>query len=74
MIVSFSDEAKADLERISATIAETGPKRAVSFERELRQRCEGLADMPNHFQLVPRYEHTGVRRRLFGNGSFRVLG
>lgn len=67
MNVVFSGAAKAELERIAATIAETSPARAVRFVKELRQRCEGLADMPYRFQLVPRYEHSGVRRRVFGN-------
>ncbi len=65
MIVIFSDEAKAELARIAATIAEDSPTRAVRFVQNLRQRCEGLADMPNRFQLVPRYEHTGICRRVF---------
>jgi plasmid stabilization system protein ParE len=67
MIVIFSEEAKVDLEGISTTIAEDSPARALSFVRELRQRCEGLANMPHRFQLVPTYEHTGVRRHVFGN-------
>ncbi len=67
MIVIFSGAAKAELDHSAMTIAEDNPRRAVTFVRELRQRCEGLADMPHRFQLVPRYEHTGVRRRVFGN-------
>jgi plasmid stabilization system protein ParE len=66
VIVVFSREALDDLDRIAAAIAEESPKRAVSFLRELRQGCEGLADMPRRFQLVPRYEHAGVRRRVIG--------
>jgi plasmid stabilization system protein ParE len=41
--------------------------RAVSFVRELRQSCDGLADMPRAFPLVPRYEVFGIRRRFYGN-------
>jgi toxin ParE1/3/4 len=67
VIVVFAKEALDDLDRIAATIAEENPKRAVGFIRELRQRCEGLADMPHRFQLVPRYEREGVRRRIAGN-------
>ena len=67
MTVVFSKEASDDLDLIAAEIAEDSPKRAVSFIRELRQHCEGLADMPRRFQLVPRYEHGGVRRRVIGN-------
>lgn len=67
MIVIFAGEAKAELDHIAATIAMGSAARAVSFTRELRECCEGLADMPNRFQLVPRYEHKGIRRRVFGN-------
>jgi toxin ParE1/3/4 len=65
--VVFSQEALDDLDRIAAGVAEDSPKRAVSFLHELRQGCEGLADVPRRFQLVPRYEHSGVRRRLVSN-------
>ena len=39
----------------------------MTFVRELRQRCERLADAPEAFPLVPRHEKTGVRRRVYGN-------
>ena len=67
MIVVFSKEATDDLELIAEAIAKESPRRAVSLLRGLRQGCEGLADMPRRFQLVPRYEHMGVRRRVVGN-------
>lgn len=67
MIVIITDEAEADLEHIADHIAEDSPLRALSFTRELRDCCERLADMPESFPLVPRYEHTGVRRRVYGS-------
>jgi toxin ParE1/3/4 len=67
MIVILSEGAMADLDHIAATVAEGNPTRAVRFIKELRQRCEGLADMPHRFQLVPRFERAGVRRQVFGN-------
>jgi toxin ParE1/3/4 len=66
VIVVITNEAEADLERIGDYIAEDSPSRAVTFTRELRQRAEALADMPKAFPLVPRHEHTGVRRRVHG--------
>ncbi|MDQ0468150.1 type II toxin-antitoxin system RelE/ParE family toxin [Labrys wisconsinensis] len=66
MRVVVSPEAEADLEQIADYIAQDAPGRALSFIRELRERCEGLADMPLAFPLVPRYEHRGVRRRVHG--------
>lgn len=67
MIVVFTNEAEADLERIGDHIAEANQNRAISFVRELRQHCERLADMPKRFPLAPRYEHLGVRRVVHGN-------
>jgi toxin ParE1/3/4 len=67
MIVVITDAAEADLERIGDAIAQDNPRRAVSFVRELRQRCEQLADVPKGFPLVPRHEQTGVCRRVHGN-------
>lgn len=67
MILEFSNEAESDLERIADYIAEANPRRALSFIRELRSKCQDLIDNPNGFVLVPRYEHHGIRRRVHGN-------
>ncbi|MGH7120992.1 MAG: type II toxin-antitoxin system RelE/ParE family toxin [Acetobacteraceae bacterium] len=67
MIVFVSREAESDLESIADQIAKSSPGRAAAFVRELRQQCEGLADMSRAFPLVPRYEHHGIRRRVYGN-------
>lgn len=67
MILEFSSEAEGDLERIADYIAEANPRRALSFIRELRSKCQDLVDNPNGFTLVPRYEQHGFRRRVHGN-------
>lgn len=67
MRVVFAAEAELDLEHIGDYIAVDNPVRAESFVRELLERCHALADMPRAFPLVPRYEHTGVRRRPYGD-------
>lgn len=67
MILEFSDEAEQDLEQITDYIARDNPRRALSFIRELRSKCEDLVDNPNGFALVPRYEHHGIRQRVHGN-------
>lgn len=67
MIVQLSAEAEYDLEAIGDHIARDNPARALSFLYELRSKCLGLADMPERFQLVPRYEASGVRRRVHGD-------
>lgn len=66
MIVVITDEAEADLENIGNYIAIDNPVRADTFVQELVERCLQLAEMPHAFALVPRYEHTGVRRRRHG--------
>lgn len=67
MIVVLTTEAESDLELIGDYIAQDNPGRALTFIRDLREQCEALADFPNRFPLVPRYEANGVRRRMFGN-------
>jgi toxin ParE1/3/4 len=67
MIVVVAGEAEADLESIGDHIAKENPARAASFIRELRVQCMELADMPHAFPLVPRYEHYGIRRRVYAN-------
>jgi toxin ParE1/3/4 len=66
VIVVLTAEAEADLEQIATYVAEQSPKAAFSLIRELRVRCESLAEAPHAYPLVPRYEHAGIRRRPFG--------
>ncbi len=66
MIVELSDEAERDLEAIGDTIAAGDPRRALSFILELREECLELGDLPERYQLVPRYESSGIRRRVHG--------
>ena len=67
MIVVLTHEAEHDLEAIGDYIARDNPLRAASFVDELRDDCLGLADFPERFPLVPRYETYGLRRRVHGN-------
>jgi plasmid stabilization system protein ParE len=67
MIVRLSSEAQRDLEEIGDRIAADNPARAVTFVQELHAACLGLADFPERFALVPRYERHGVRHRVHGN-------
>ena len=67
MIVRLTRAAERDLEEIAQRIAADNPQRAVSFVRELRGACLGLADFLDRFPLVPRYERHGIRRRVHGN-------
>ncbi|MBA2936567.1 type II toxin-antitoxin system RelE/ParE family toxin [Sphingomonas sp. CGMCC 1.13654] len=63
MRVVFSSLAVTDLRRISQFIAQDNPSRAVSFVAELRETALRLADLPQGFPIVPRYERHGIRRR-----------
>lgn len=67
MIVHVSAEAERDLQRIADHIAKDCPARARNFLGELRAKCLDLADFPERFPLVPRYEKHGVRHRVHGN-------
>ena len=71
MIVHLSAEAEYDLETIGDYIARDNPVRALSFLQELRAKCLGLAEMPERFPLVPRFEMSGVRRR--GHGDYLIF-
>ena len=66
MIVELTAAAEADLEAIGDYIAQDNPVRALSFVRELSRCCMELADMPEAWPIVPRYEHQGIRRRVHG--------
>lgn len=67
MSVRLAREAEKDLEQIGDYIAQDNPGRAWRFVRELRERCMSLAETPEAFPLVPRYERLGVRRRVHEN-------
>ena len=67
MRVELSAQAEDDLERIGDWIARDDPARALAFVDELRSSCLGLADFPERFAPVPRYERQGVRHRVHGN-------
>jgi plasmid stabilization system protein ParE len=63
--VIFSAAARDDLARIAQHIAKDGPRRANEFVLALRLRAKQIADMPRAYPLVPRYERTGIRRRVW---------
>jgi len=67
MKVFFAPAAKLDLLSIGENIGQENPTRAVSFVDELIDRCYSLADLPRRYPLVPRYEHWGIRRCVYGN-------
>lgn len=62
MKVVITKAAKADLIAIGNFIRPHNPARAATFIEELLDRCEGLADLPRAYPLIPRYEQWGIRR------------
>ena len=66
MIVELTASAEADLEAIGDYIARDNMVRAASFVQELYRSCLDIADMPEAWPVVPRYEHHGIRRRVHG--------
>ncbi len=67
MRVVITAEAEADLKQIAGYISEQSIDTAPNFMRELREKCESLADAPRAYPLVPRHERFGIRRRPLGN-------
>jgi toxin ParE1/3/4 len=61
----FSRLAEADLEAIGDYIANDNPRRALSFVRELRSRCQAIGGHPRAAPLRPELGR-GVRMVVFG--------
>lgn len=71
MIVTFTQAAERDPEDIGDHIALDDPIRAISFIRELRVKCLGLAAMTDRFPLCTRHAATAVRR--CGHGNYLIF-
>lgn len=67
MIVTLTSAAEVDLEAIGDWIAQDNPSRALTLIAELRDACATLGRLPEGYSLVPRYERSGIRRRVYGN-------
>ena len=65
MKVVLTREALANLDHIAERIELDNPERAISFVEELREAARRIADIPQGYPLVPRYERHGVRRRSY---------
>lgn len=63
MRLQLTPEADTDLEEIGDRIAERSPMRAVSYVRELRQRCALILTLP----------HAGAPRPQWGDGIRIVI-
>jgi toxin ParE1/3/4 len=61
----FSRQAERDIEEIGDFIARDGPRRAVTYIHELRDRCSQLVEFPRAAPLRPALGN-GVRCVVFG--------
>jgi toxin ParE1/3/4 len=65
--VVVTEAALADLIRIGQAIRQDSPARAETFVSELYDRCQRLGNMARAFPLLPDWEASGIRRRVYGN-------
>jgi plasmid stabilization system protein ParE len=66
LIIYLIAATKADLVSIGDCTARDNPIRTLDFVREIDRSCMDIADMPEAWPVVPRYEHHGIRRRVHG--------
>lgn len=71
--VSISPQAQQHLRTIATFIMQDNPRRAVTFVRELRERCSNLADFPMAGPIVRRILQREVRRIVHGRYSIFYL-
>ena len=69
MRCKFSRLADSDLEEIADYIARDNPRRALSFVRELRERCKKIASFPNAARLRP---EIGEGIRTVAHGRYVI--
>jgi toxin ParE1/3/4 len=69
MRCAFTPLAEADLETIGDYIARDNPHRALTFIRELRQRCERITEMPRAAPLRP---ELGIGVRVVTLGRYLI--
>jgi plasmid stabilization system protein ParE len=62
----FSDRSKADLIAIGDFIARDNPRRAISFVKELEEKCRKLVYAPQR-EFVKRIESMDIRKTVHGS-------
>lgn len=65
MKVRITSAAEADLEAIADWIATDNPSRAVTFIKELREKCFGLAHLPKRFPVFGSIDGEIIRKRSY---------
>ncbi|HEY0854205.1 MAG TPA: type II toxin-antitoxin system RelE/ParE family toxin [Devosia sp.] len=70
----LSSNARDDLTSILEYLAEESPSVALRLVTRLEAACAELPDRALMYALVPRHEHTGVRRRVVASyGIFYIV-
>ncbi len=68
MRVRFTVQARSDIASIYKYLDEqAGTRIAKTILAELRERCLGLARMPERFEKLQGFEATALRRRVYRN-------
>ena len=70
MTVVFSPVAETDLEEVGDYIALANPRRAVTFVREIRDRCNAIAGAP---EAAPLREDIAPGIRMQVHGKYLVF-
>jgi toxin ParE1/3/4 len=66
--VKFTAEARSDIASIYRYLDEqAGNRIAKTILAELRERCLGLARVPERFERLEGFETAGLRRRVYRN-------
>ncbi|MEM0899186.1 MAG: type II toxin-antitoxin system RelE/ParE family toxin [Pseudomonadota bacterium] len=76
MRVRVTEPARADIREIFEHLKKAaGRRKAREVTSEVRERCAGLSRMPERYQLLERFEHAGIRRRVYRDYPivYRVL-
>jgi plasmid stabilization system protein ParE len=68
--ISFAPRAVLDLEAIADYIATDNPARAVTFVREIRERCRLLGNFP---ESARRFAELGKEARILPYGNYVIL-
>jgi addiction module RelE/StbE family toxin len=69
--LTWARQAKADLKRIRAYIAQEAPGVADSYIRRIRERCQSLTSLPFAAPMVTEFQEENIRETYFG--SYRII-
>ncbi len=68
--VIFSKKSQSGLEKIADYIALDNPKRALSFVKDIKKKCQILHHAP---EANPRFPELGLDARYFAHGNYLIL-